>query len=182
MIARAGLRLATTAQRGRSSRIGARSTISGLGRGDPGLGCGGWSPSLRASSPNSVLPAGVPLIATLGAPGLLTRWMSSLGFNPWNHGFSRYTFFGVALVYTYFQLPLMVLVHHPRSRGAAPDVAKGGVRARGQQLALLALLRSPSHLPLRLAMVDNGRWCLATGRLRPAKKRRHSTEFDRMPG
>jgi putative spermidine/putrescine transport system permease protein len=60
------------------------------------------------------------MIATLGAPGLVTRWMSSLGFNPWNHGFSRYTFFGVALVYTYFQLPLMVLVITPAQEGLRP--------------------------------------------------------------
>jgi hypothetical protein len=110
------------------------------------------------------------MIATLGAPGLVTRWMSSLGFNPWNHGFSRYTFFGVALVYTYFQLPLMVLVHHPRSRGAAPDVAKGGVRARGQQLALLALRRRPTHLPLRLAMADTGRLMVGDRSLTPSQK------------
>ena len=67
---------------------------------------------------------GVPLaflfIATLGTTGLVTRWMSTLGFDPWEHGFSLYTFFGVAIVYTYFQLPLMVLVITPALEGLRP--------------------------------------------------------------
>ena len=152
--------------RGRFKFEGVRSTISGswAGRSRPRLrrmvsiasGVFAQFGAARWRSP----------FATLGAPGMVTRWMSSLGFNPWNHGFSRYTFFGVALVYTYFRAAPHGPRHHPRSRGAAPNMAKGGVRARGQHLAPL---RSPSHLPLRLAMVDNGGWCLATGRLRPAK-------------
>jgi putative spermidine/putrescine transport system permease protein len=79
---------------------------------------------------------GVPLaflfIATLGTTGLVTNWMKALGFNPYDHNFSLYTFFGVALVYTYFQLPLMVLVITPALEGLRPAwrEAASGLGAR----------------------------------------------------
>jgi putative spermidine/putrescine transport system permease protein len=67
---------------------------------------------------------GVPLaflfISALGTTGLLTGWLSNLGFDPWSHGFDLYTFFGVAIVYMYFQLPLMVLVITPALEGLRP--------------------------------------------------------------
>ena len=82
---------------------------------------------------------GVPLaflfIATLGTTGLVTNWMKALGFDPWSHGFDLYTFFGVAIVYTYFQLPLMVLVITPALEGLRPAwrEAASGMGARGWQ-------------------------------------------------
>jgi putative spermidine/putrescine transport system permease protein len=80
---------------------------------------------------------GVPLaflfIATLGTTGLVTNWMKALGFDPWSHGFDLYTFFGVAIVYAYFQLPLMVLVITPALEGLRPAwrEAASGLGARG---------------------------------------------------
>jgi len=67
---------------------------------------------------------GVPLaflfIATLGTTGIATRWLNSLGLNPYSHGFSLYTFVGVSIVYMYFQIPLMVLVITPALGGLRP--------------------------------------------------------------
>jgi putative spermidine/putrescine transport system permease protein len=67
---------------------------------------------------------GVPLaflfIATLGSSGLATSWLTDLGFNPYNHGFSLYTLTGVIVVYMYFQIPLMVLVILPALEGLKP--------------------------------------------------------------
>ena len=67
---------------------------------------------------------GVPLaflfIATLGSGGLATQWLSDLGFNPYNHGFSLYTLAGVVVVYMYFQIPLMVLIILPALEGLRP--------------------------------------------------------------
>jgi putative spermidine/putrescine transport system permease protein len=67
---------------------------------------------------------GVPLaflfIETLGSGGLVTVWLSDLGFNPYNHGFSLYTLTGVIVVYMYFQIPLMVLVILPALEGLRP--------------------------------------------------------------
>jgi putative spermidine/putrescine transport system permease protein len=67
---------------------------------------------------------GVPLaflfISTIGTTGIVTGWLKDLGFDPWTHGFNLYTFTGVALVYMYFQLPLMVLVVTPALGGLRP--------------------------------------------------------------
>jgi len=67
---------------------------------------------------------GVPLaflfIETLGSSGLATQWVTDLGFNPYNHGFSLYSLAGIVVVYMYFQIPLMVLVILPSLEGLRP--------------------------------------------------------------
>jgi putative spermidine/putrescine transport system permease protein len=66
--------------------------------------------------------AGVPLafafIATIGNLGIVTKFLSnSLGFNIYHHGFNLFSFTGVAIVYLYFQIPLMILVIAPAVDG-----------------------------------------------------------------
>lgn len=65
--------------------------------------------------------AGVPLafafIALLSPTGLLIGWLRQLGYNPYFHGFTLYTFWGLSIVYMYFQFPLMVLVIAPAIDG-----------------------------------------------------------------
>ncbi len=65
-------------------------------------------------------------IATLGSGGVLTGWLSAIHMNPANFGFNLYSFYGVAVVYLYFQVPLMVLVITP---------ALGGLRASWREAA-----------------------------------------------
>src|SRR5487761_2037677 len=65
-------------------------------------------------------------IASLGATGVLTGWLSVILLNPWNFGFNLYSFYGVAIVYMYFQIPLMVLVISP---------ALGGLRTAWREAA-----------------------------------------------
>jgi putative spermidine/putrescine transport system permease protein len=52
--------------------------------------------------------------------GIVTEWLRPLGLDPWNHGWSLYKFWGVAFVYVYFQLPLMVLIITPAFAGLRP--------------------------------------------------------------
>jgi putative spermidine/putrescine transport system permease protein len=65
--------------------------------------------------------AGVPLafafIALLGQSGELTHLLQAVGFNPYQYGFTLYTFWGLSLVYMYFQFPLMVLIIAPAIDG-----------------------------------------------------------------
>ncbi len=66
--------------------------------------------------------AGIPLafafIATLGTIGIVTAFLrDQLGFDLYGHGFSLFTFTGVALAYLYFQIPLMILVIAPAIDG-----------------------------------------------------------------
>ncbi len=67
---------------------------------------------------------GVPLaflfIATLGNTGVATSWLTSAGVNPYDHGFYLYGLGGIAIVYMYFQIPLMVLVILPAFEGLRP--------------------------------------------------------------
>ena len=82
---------------------------------------------------------GVPLaflfVATLGTTGIATHWLSDLGFNPYNHGFTLYTLAGIVVVYMYFQIPLMVLVILPALEGLRPSwrEAAENLGARGWQ-------------------------------------------------
>lgn len=65
--------------------------------------------------------AGVPLafafIALLSPAGMLITWLRAVGYNPYFHGFTLYTFTGLSLVYMYFQFPLMVLIIAPAIDG-----------------------------------------------------------------
>ena len=67
---------------------------------------------------------GVPLaflfIASFGSTALVTGWLSNIGLNIYTMGFSLYTMSGVALVYMYFQIPLMVLIILPALEGLRP--------------------------------------------------------------
>jgi putative spermidine/putrescine transport system permease protein len=65
--------------------------------------------------------AGVPLafafIALLGPTGMMINWMKAVGYNPYFQGFTLFTFWGLSLVYMYFQFPLMVLIIAPAIDG-----------------------------------------------------------------
>lgn len=66
--------------------------------------------------------AGVPLafafLATLGRTGLVTVLLVSLfDFNIYQTGFNLLSFWGLALTYMYFQIPLMVLIMAPAIDG-----------------------------------------------------------------
>jgi putative spermidine/putrescine transport system permease protein len=82
---------------------------------------------------------GVPLaflfVSSLGSTGLITGWLSGIGLNIYNMGFTLYTMSGVAVVYMYFQVPLMVLVILPALEGLRPawKEAAENLGARGWQ-------------------------------------------------
>lgn len=65
--------------------------------------------------------AGIPLafafIATLGSIGVVTGFLTDLGFNPYEHGFTLFSKTGIELAYIYFQIPLMFLVIAPAIDG-----------------------------------------------------------------
>jgi len=70
--------------------------------------------------------AGVPLafafVATLGVTGFVTVLIHDwFHINLYDLGFNLYTFGGLVLVYTYFQLPLMILVTVPALSGLRPE-------------------------------------------------------------
>lgn len=70
--------------------------------------------------------AGVPLafafIATLGRLGLVTLILRDVfGINLYAVGFNLFSFWGLAVTYLYFQLPLMLLMIAPAMEGLRPE-------------------------------------------------------------
>ena len=70
--------------------------------------------------------AGVPLafafVATLGATGFITALLLNVfHVDIYGAGFSLYQFWGLVIVYVYFQLPLMVLLTVPALNGLRPE-------------------------------------------------------------
>lgn len=64
---------------------------------------------------------GVPLafmfIAAFGVEGVATKILDSLGWNIYSGTFTIFSFTGVVMVYSFFQIPLMVLVFKPAIAG-----------------------------------------------------------------
>ncbi|MGO4910529.1 ABC transporter permease [Pseudorhodobacter sp. W20_MBD10_FR17] len=115
--------------------------------------------------------AGVPLafafIATLGRLGLVTLVLRDLfGVNLYAAGFSLFSFWGLALTYLYFQLPLMILMITPALEGLRPEwreAAESLGATRRQYLSQVALpLLAPSVLGCFLLLFANAFGTLAT--------------------
>ena len=64
---------------------------------------------------------GVPLafmfIAAFGTEGLFTKFLKVLGWDIYAGKFTLFSFTGVAIVYSFFQIPLMILVFKPALKG-----------------------------------------------------------------
>jgi putative spermidine/putrescine transport system permease protein len=69
--------------------------------------------------------AGVPLafafISTLGSLGLLTQLLKQAGIDIYALGFSLYSITGLTLTYSYFQVPLMVIIATPAFEALRPS-------------------------------------------------------------
>lgn len=98
--------------------------------------------------------AGVPLafafIATLGSLGLLTSMLKSIGIDLYALGFSLFSITGLTLVYSYFQIPLMVIIISPAIEALRPswrEAAENLGATTGQYWRLIGLpVLAPSLL------------------------------------
>lgn len=115
--------------------------------------------------------AGVPLafafIATLGRLGLVTIVLRDVfGYNLYTSGFNLFSFWGLALTYLYFQLPLMLLVITPAMDGIRREwreAAESLGATRRQYWTMVALpLITPSVLGCFLLLFANAFGTLAT--------------------
>lgn len=115
--------------------------------------------------------AGVPLafafIATLGRLGLVTLLLRDLfGINIYAAGFSLFSFWGLALTYLYFQLPLMLLMIMPSVEGLRSEwreAAESLGATGGQYWRKVALpILMPSVLGCFLLLFANAFGTLAT--------------------
>jgi len=114
--------------------------------------------------------AGVPLafafIALLSPTGMLTGWLRSIGYNPYFHNFTLYNFWGLCLVYMYFQFPLMVLIIAPAIDGMRKEWVEasenlGATFAQYWQYVALPILL-PSLLGTMILLFGNAFGAFAT--------------------
>jgi len=100
---------------------------------------------------------GVPLafifIATIGSSGLVSQWLTSLGFDPYAHGFTLYSLTGVIFVYLYFQIPLMVLVILPALEGLRPAWREAAANLGARTFGYWRYVAGPVLLPSFLGCV-----------------------------
>jgi putative spermidine/putrescine transport system permease protein len=107
--------------------------------------------------------AGVPLAAafifTLGRVGVITAGFELLGIDLYGSGFSLYSFWGLTLVYLYFQFPLMVLVILPSLDGLRREwreAAENLGASTGQYWRKVALpVLTPSILGTMILLFGN---------------------------
>ncbi|HTX71691.1 MAG TPA: ABC transporter permease subunit, partial [Rectinemataceae bacterium] len=100
--------------------------------------------------------AGVPLafafIATLGRVGLVTVLLRTLfGIELYDKGFNLYSFWGLSLTYTYFQIPLMVLIIVPAIDGMKKEWREASENLGASALQYWLRVGIPVLLPSLLA-------------------------------
>lgn len=115
--------------------------------------------------------AGVPLafafIATLGRLGMVTLLLRDMfGFNLYSAGFNLFSFWGLAVTYLYFQMPLMFLIITPALDGLKAEWREaaeilGATRRQYWRMVALPLIM-PSILGCFLLLFANAFGTLAT--------------------
>jgi putative spermidine/putrescine transport system permease protein len=115
-------------------------------------GAPGWiRPTLSTFSGVAANFAGIPLafaaIATLGTTGILTVFLRNHGIDLYAHGFTLYNFTGLSLTYTYFQLPLMILIISPALDGLRREWQEAATNLGATPLQFWRYVGIPIILP-----------------------------------
>jgi putative spermidine/putrescine transport system permease protein len=100
--------------------------------------------------------AGVPLafafVATLGVTGFITVAIHNVfHVNLYDLGFSLYSFWGLAIVYTYFQLPLMILLTLPALSALRPEWREAATNLGASNFTFWRRVGLPILLPSLIA-------------------------------
>ena len=99
--------------------------------------------------------AGVPLafayIATIGVNGLVTKLLVGAGLDLYSGGFTLYSTIGLTVVYTYFQLPLMVLLILPALQAVRPEWREASDNLGGDGFRYLRTVAIPVLTPSLIA-------------------------------
>lgn len=99
--------------------------------------------------------AGVPLafafISTLGSLGYITILLKHAGINIYNMGFSLYSVTGLTLTYSYFQIPLMLIIIIPAFEALRPQWREAAGNLGAGPLQFWRLIGLPVLTPSLLA-------------------------------
>jgi putative spermidine/putrescine transport system permease protein len=97
--------------------LGFLMAYAALGRGSPRWIRSGLTTFSGVAANFGGVPLAFAFIATIGNVGLITRGLDKIGIDLYGHGFTLFGFWGLIVVYLYFQIPLMVLVISPAILG-----------------------------------------------------------------
>lgn len=92
------------------------------------------------------IPLAFAFIATLGQTGVITKLLNSIGLRLYP-SFTLYGFWGLCLVYTYFQIPLMVLVIAPALEGLRKEWSEAAENLGATRLEYWRYVALPILLP-----------------------------------
>jgi putative spermidine/putrescine transport system permease protein len=100
--------------------------------------------------------AGVPLafafISTLGRMGIVTVFLrTAFGLELYDTGFNLYSFWGLSLTYTYFQIPLMILIIEPALEGMKKEWREAAENLGASSIQYWIKVGLPVLLPAFLA-------------------------------
>jgi putative spermidine/putrescine transport system permease protein len=93
------------------------------------------------------IPLAFAFIATLGTVGIVTRYLKDIGIDIYGQGFTLYSFTGVAIVYVYFQIPLMVLVIAPAIDGLRQEWREASTNLGASSVQYWRFVGVPILLP-----------------------------------
>jgi putative spermidine/putrescine transport system permease protein len=104
------------------------------------------------------LPLALAFIAALGRVGVITQALKSIGISLYPD-FSMYSFTGVVIAYTYFQIPLMVLIMTPPLDGLRSEWREaadnlGASRVQYWRMVMLPILMPSLLSALALLFVN----------------------------
>ncbi len=86
-------------------------------------------------------------LATIGPVGLVTNFLANRGINIYSNGYWIYDLPGLILLYTYFQIPLMVLVFLPALDGIKPQWREATASLGGTTWSYWRHVAAPLLLP-----------------------------------
>ncbi len=86
-------------------------------------------------------------IATIGGAGFVTLWLQQRGINIYANGVWLYQLSGLILVYTYFEIPLMVIVFLPALDGIRPQWREATANLGGNSWHYWRHIAGPLLLP-----------------------------------
>jgi putative spermidine/putrescine transport system permease protein len=100
------------------------------------------------------IPLAFAFIATLGTIGIVTQFINNaLGINIYNQGFAIWSRDGVALVYLYFQIPLMILVIAPAIDGLRAEWSEASSNLGASRFQYWRHIGIPVRMPSILGAV-----------------------------
>jgi putative spermidine/putrescine transport system permease protein len=115
---------------------------------------------------------GVPLafmfIAAFGTEGLFTKFLKSIGWDIYAGKFTLFSFTGVVLVYSFFQIPLMILVFKPALQGLRKEWSEASINLGANSITywrhVVIPILTPSFLSAFFLLFAGGFSAYATAR------------------